>query len=156
MKVAQAHILTILKSDCDISRGDRMCKQTPIFFQLIDETILSQLTKETKQKHFKTLERDKFCKNLNNQVSNMNWKIKQPNRVDKVSVPWAVVVAQLVERLLPIAVIWGSLRNFATLAKVYWSLAIFWHFISYLAKCWAYFGHYWANFHCYKRLNIEK
>ena len=33
MKVAQARILTILKSDCDISRGDRMCKQTPIFFQ---------------------------------------------------------------------------------------------------------------------------
>ena len=31
-------------------------------------------------------------------------------------------------------------QHFATLVKVYKSLAICWQFISYVAKCWAYFG----------------
>ena len=32
--------------------------------------------------------------------------------------------------------------NFATLAKFYKSLAIFWRFFSYFAKCWAHFGEF--------------
>ena len=50
-------------------------------------------------------------------------------------------------------------RNGATLAKVYKSLANFWWFISYLAKCWAYFGKFlinWANFHCCRWTNNVK
>ena len=50
-------------------------------------------------------------------------------------------------------------RNFATLAKVYKSLANFWWFIFYLANCTAHFGNFmtfWANFHCCKWPNTEK
>ena len=43
-------------------------------------------------------------------------------------------------------------RNFATLAKFYKSLAIFWRFISYLANLF----HYWIRFRCCKKPNIEK
>ena len=47
-------------------------------------------------------------------------------------------------------------RNFATLAKVYKSLADFWQFVYYLPKCWAYFGKFVILLGLFKLLQMAK